>query len=384
MTLQLSVIKVYVQGMGTRGQTPVRADQHRSKRRRTQFGPARKFKQRLYGALDLGTNNCRLLIARPVGYGFKVTSSFSRVVRLGEGLSISGRLSDDAMDRTIAALSICAAKLKDMDVVNSRNIATEACRRADNCDAFIDRISRETGLDFETISYEEEARLALLGCQSLLTEGLPYALVFDIGGGSTELTWARRNDVNGFEILDILSLQFGVVTLAEGCGNTDIDCGAYAKMVAEIHSHLPAFCKRNAIHKQVDGGQVQMLGTSGTVTTLGAVHLKLPRYSRALIDGLEIDFQALDRATEMLSSLDYEHRAEVPCIGTERAELVIPGCAILEAIRKSWPVGKLSVADRGLREGMLMELMAADGEPIVGNPAERTDANAGLSPNQAH
>jgi exopolyphosphatase/guanosine-5'-triphosphate,3'-diphosphate pyrophosphatase len=372
--------------MGQRGKNPVRANQHSNKRRRTQFGPARNFKQRLYGALDLGTNNCRLLIARPLGFGFRVTASFSRVVRLGEGLSASGRLSDTAMDRTIQALVICAAKLKDLGVASSRNIATEACRRADNCNSFIDKIDQQTGLAFETISYREEARLALLGCQSLLTDGLPYALVFDIGGGSTELTWARRNEVNGFDIIDVLSLPFGVVTLAEECDQPDMDCGAYQKMVTHIHDQLPDFCDRNNIRREVAGGSVQMLGTSGTVTTLGAVHLKLPRYSRALIDGLEIDFQALDAATAMLSSLDYERRAEVPCIGTERAELVIPGCAILEAIRKCWPVGKLSVADRGLREGILMELMAADGEPIVGNPAERAqlDADADPSPNNTH
>ncbi|MDP6426988.1 MAG: Ppx/GppA phosphatase family protein [Rhodospirillales bacterium] len=364
----------------------MRANANKNKRRRTQFGPAKNSKQRLYGAVDLGTNNCRLLIAKPMGFGFRVTSSFSRIVRLGEGLNASGRLSDKAIDRTISALSVCAAKLKELRVVKSRSIATEACRRAENCDAFIDRIDRETGLSFETISYEEEARLALLGCQSLLTDGLPYALVFDIGGGSTELTWARRNQVNGFEILDVLSLPFGVVTLAEGCERPDIDRPEYENMVSEIASHLPPFCQRNKIHKQVGDGQVQMLGTSGTVTTLGAVHLNLPRYSRSLIDGLELDFGSLDRATQMLSRLDYKRRAEVPCIGKERAELVVPGCAILEAIRRSWPVGKLSVADRGLREGMLMELMADDGVPIVGNPAERThlEADAKPPPNKVH
>ena len=368
--------------MGQRGNNSVHTNQHRNKRRRTQFGPARNFKQRLYGALDLGTNNCRLLIARPVGFGFRVTASFSRVVRLGEGLSASGRLSDTAMDRTIQALAICAAKLKDLGVASSRNITTEACRRADNCNSFIEKIDQQTGLAFETISYREEARLALLGCQSLLTDGLPYALVFDIGGGSTELTWARRNEVNGFDIIDVLSLPFGVVTLAEECDPPEIDCGAYQKMVAHIQDQLPDFCDRNKIRQEVSAGSVQMLGTSGTVTTLGAVHLKLPRYSRSLIDGLEIDFEALEAATAMLSSLDFERRAEVPCIGAERAELVIPGCAILEAIRKCWPVGKLSVADRGLREGILMELMAADGEPIVGNPAERAQMDAKPGPSQ--
>jgi len=366
------------------GKKSVPGKQRRKKPRRSKFGSARSFKQRLYGALDLGTNNCRLLIAHPVGFGFRVASSFSRAVRLGEGLNASGRLSDSAMERTIAALSICATKLDDLGVASHRNIATEACRQASNCDSFLDRIGQETGLDFETISYQEEARLALLGCQSLLTDGLPYALVFDIGGGSTELTWARRNKHDCFDIIDVLSLPFGVVTLAEKWGQEDIDCATYTKIVAEIRDHLPDFCNSNGIRKEIAAGRVQMLGTSGTVTTLGAVHLKLPRYSRPLIDGLEMDFQAIDSATKMLSSLDYERRAEVPCIGTERAELVVPGCAILEAIRKCWPVGKLSIADRGLREGMLMELMTDDGEPIIGNPAECSPANAGSRLNGTH
>ena len=370
--------------MVQRGKKSVPGNRRQKERRRTQFGPARSFKKRMYGALDLGTNNCRLLIAHPVGFGFRVASSFSRAVRLGEGLKASGHLSDSAMERTIAALSICATKLNNLGVVSRRNIATEACRQAANCDSFLDRIGQETGLDFETISYREEARLALLGCQSLLTDGLPYAMVFDIGGGSTELTWARRNKHNCFDIIDVLSLPFGVVTLAEKWSQGDINCTSYAKMVADIRDHLPDFCDRNRISQEVGAERVQMLGTSGTVTTLGAVHLKLPRYSRARIDGLEMNFQAIASATKMLSSLDYERRAKVPCIGTERAELVVPGCAILEAILKCWPVGKLSVADRGLREGMLMELMADDGEPIVGNPAECAPASASWRPNGTH
>ncbi|NQV54989.1 MAG: Ppx/GppA family phosphatase [Rhodospirillales bacterium] len=346
------------------------------RRRRSQFGAERREHSRLYGALDLGTNNCRLLIAKPVGQGFRVAASFSRIVRLGEGLGATGHLSIEAMKRSVDALSVCADKLRSLNVLKSRNIATEACRRAENCDEFLAMIAAETGLEFETITYEEEARLALLGCQSLLTDGLPYALVFDIGGGSTELTWARRKEANRFQILDVLSLPFGVVTLAEECGSADMDMVQYEELVSSIADHLPPFCRRNKIHEFVKDGQVQMLGTSGTVTTLGAIHLDLPYYSRSHIDGLVIDFGALDQATRLLSGLDYEHRSQLPCIGKERAELVVPGCAILDAIKRSWPVGKLSIADRGLREGMLMELMTSDGIPIVGNPSERSQQEA--------
>ncbi len=330
---------------------------------------SQKRRERLYGALDLGTNNCRLLIAKPDGgNGFRVVGSFSRIVRLGEGVSRTGSLIDSAMNRAVDALGICAAKLRDLGVTRMRNVATEACRRAANCQDFLDRIKAETGLEFETITAEEEARLALLGCQSLLTEDAPYALVFDIGGGSTEITWARKTDEQTFEMLDVVSMPIGVVNLAEQCGCTEIAPARYAELVRDIAGRIPPFCAKNGIRSRVDAGQVQMLGTSGTVTTLGAVHLDLPQYSRSRIDGLVLGFDALDRAAKQISSLDFAGRAAIPCIGTERAELVVPGCAILDAICHTWPVGKLTIADRGLREGMLMELMAADGRQVAGLP----------------
>ena len=351
------------------------------KLRRGKFGFVQKRKRKSYGALDLGTNNCRLLIARPTGSGFRVVASYSKIVRLGEGLSANGCLRDDAMSRTIEALSVCAERLNEFDVAATRSIATEACRRAGNCDEFFSRVRKKTGLDFEAIPYEEEARLALVGCRNLLDGDAPNALVFDIGGGSTELIWAERDDSGAFEIIDVISLPFGVVTLAEKCGTDIVDPESYEEMVAEVSSWLPPFCEKHQIGKRVGKGLVQMLGTSGTVTTLSAVHLKLPYYSRSKIDGLAIDFDSLTEASKLLTDLDYENRAAVPCIGRERAELVIPGCAILDAICRSWPVGQLKVADRGLREGMLMELMQADGIPISGNPAA-VDRN--LPPRQEH
>ena len=337
------------------------------RRRRSKYGLAQRRRDPLYGALDLGSNNCRLLIARPEGAGFRVVASFSRIVRLGENVSSGGVLIESAMDRALDALAVCAAKLQDLGVARSRNIATEACRRAANCSSFIARIKSETGLDFETISFREEARLALLGCQNLLTDQAPYALVFDIGGGSTELTWARRTCDTTFEIIDVMSMPVGVVNLAERCG-CELDATHYACMVDEIAALIPEFCARNEIRTHVDRGEVQMLGTSGTVTTLGAVYLKLPQYSRARVDGLQLDFGALAEATRYIASLDFDGRAAIPCIGSERAELVVPGCAILEAICRSWPVGRVTIADRGLREGILMELMAADGRQVAGLP----------------
>ena len=347
------------------------------RRRRGRYGFYSQRRQKIYGALDLGTNNCRLLIARPNGQGFQVSASFSRVVRLGEGLASSGRLSDSAMSRAIDALSVCAVKLRQNKVSVTRSIATEACRKANNGDDFLIQIKRETGLEFETISSQEEARLAITGCQCLLDENAPYALVFDIGGGSTELIWSKLGQNGSYEIADVLSLPFGVVNLSEHCRTDIIEQNCYEKMVHDIAKKLPAFCNNNRINERVQEGLVQMLGTSGTVTTLGAMHLKLPYYSRSLIDGLELNFEDISATSRQLTELDYEGRAALPCIGQERAELVIPGCAILDAICRTWPVGKLRVADRGLREGMLLELMKADGLPVYGNPpAIRIISNA--------
>ncbi len=342
------------------------------KRRRGKYGFARHRKPRLYGALDLGTNNCRLLIARPTGQGFRVIASFSKIVRLGEGLNDQGFLSEEAMSRTISALSICSEKLKAFDVTRTRNIATEACRRAANCDGFLSQIEQDTGLNFETITSHEEARLALKGCQNLIGDHIKHALVFDIGGGSTEIVWAHRSEANGgreFNITDVISLPLGVVTLAEAHEGEEISSSLYEKMVTDIGAQLDGFCNKNDIKEKVASGDVHMLGTSGTVTTLGAVHLNLPQYDRSKIDGLRISFEELGKASQNLTGLNYQDRSAIPCIGAERAELVVPGCAILEAICKTWPVGQLRIADRGLREGMLLELMAEDGIQVTGNPA---------------
>lgn len=353
--------------MGRLQQTETTRERHRggrgSRRRNCDQGMG------CYGALDLGTNNCRLLIARPTGGGFRVVASYSKIVRLGEGLAESGRLSEDAIQRTIDALKICAEKLAALKVRRHRNVSTEACRRAENCREFFDRIHQETGLSFEAISVDEEARLALAGCQTLLDHEAAHALVFDIGGGSTEIVWAERGATRQFQIIDVLSLPIGVVNLAEKFGTRTVTLDTYRAMTADVAQHLPEFCARNGIGDRVGEGKVQMLGTSGTVTTLGAVHLELPRYSRSAIDGLELGFDALKNATDMLVGMSYRDRVGVPCIGEDRADLVIPGCAILEALCQSWPVGQLRVADRGLREGMLLELMADDGIKMTGNSA---------------
>ncbi|MBB6255015.1 Ppx/GppA phosphatase family protein [Nitrospirillum iridis] len=321
-------------------------------------GPGEPLRRPILAALDLGTNNCRLLIARPGREGFRIIDAFSRIVRLGEGVSRTNALSDEAMARTVAALKICGNKMRRRGVTDLRAVATEACRRAANCNAFIDRVVEETGIRIEIISAEEEARLALAGCAALLNRRIPRALVFDIGGGSTEIMWLSFN--RGRPILiDQVSVPQGVVSLTETFGGDRVLPEAYRGMVGTVGSALADFEARNDIRRDVAAGRVQMLGTSGTVTTLAGIRLGLTRYDRSQVDGSWLGLEEARAISKSLLHLDYAGRSAHPCIGHDRADLVIAGCAVLEAIWERWPVENLRIADRGVREGILTELMAA-------------------------
>lgn len=313
----------------------------------------------VYAALDLGTNNCRMLVARPTKDGFRVVDAFSRITRLGEGLAASGQLSAVAMNRTIAALRACAEKMARNRVTRARLVATEACRRAANCSDFASRVRAETGLELEIISAKDEARLALGGCSSLMRPQYPWALVFDIGGGSTELIWVR-NAADGPLVQGVVSLPLGVVTLAEQTGEALHNPAGYAVTVAQIATRLAVFEAEHAITRRLLMGEVQMLGTSGTVTTLAALHLNLERYDRSVVDGLDLDLADIAAVTTMLLGMSASERVAHPCIGSERADLVIAGCAILEAMCRLWPLSSLRVADRGVREGILLSMMRED------------------------
>jgi len=315
----------------------------------------------ILAALDLGTNNCRLLVARTTGDGFRVIDAFSRIVRLGEGVATNQRLSDLAMSRAIDGLKICADKMRRRRVSRARCVATEACRRALNYDEFRHQVVTETGLHLDVISTEEEALLALEGCQPLIDPASDRAVVFDIGGGSTELMWVAVSGNRNIELLNWMSMPWGVVNLSEQFPGED-DVVRFADMVAEVRSKLAPFAAACGAEDSLRNHRVQMLGTSGTVTTLGGVHLGLGSYDRSRVDGLWIDIDDIDRLTGELTAMTYDDRAAVGCIGTDRADLLVAGCAILQAISALWPVARLRVADRGIREGLLMSMIRRPGD----------------------
>jgi exopolyphosphatase/guanosine-5'-triphosphate,3'-diphosphate pyrophosphatase len=333
-------------------------------------------------ALDLGTNNCRLLIARPTaeGRGFDVIDSFSRIVRLGEGLIGTGELSERAMGRTLSALRVCARLMQRQGVNRARCVATEACRRATNGTSFLKRVTATTGIDLDVLTYQDEVGLALLGCVPLIDPAADHVLLIDIGGGSTELAWLDRtgSEATG-SVRCVESLPVGVVSLTE-MFSSEPDPETFERMVRHVAELLAPIEAAHRLADRAEGARLQMLGTSGTVTTLAAVLLDLPRYDRRAIDGLVVDLPSIAGVSRQLRAMSNAARSNHPCIGPGRADLVVAGCAILEAISDVWPADSLSVADRGLREGILHSLMGRTLEASLARAmaASPTGANAGF------
>jgi exopolyphosphatase / guanosine-5'-triphosphate,3'-diphosphate pyrophosphatase len=352
----------------TGGLDPVGAPRRRPRwGRRSPYGVRRDGPHEVggatYAALDLGTNNCRLLVARPTADGFRVVDAFSRIIRLGEGVSASGRISEAAIVRAIEALSVCRDKMLNRNVTRARLIATEACRAAENGEEFRARVADKAGVELEIIDRETEATLAATGCTPLFDPQASGVILFDIGGGSSELVRLGRPGAvpRGPPLPQIVgwaSLPVGVVTLAERHGGVAVSREIYAAMVDEVAVHVDRF---SAQHPANDLGGFHMLGTSGTVTTIAGVFLELKRYDRRRVDGCWLSDGQVSGVVEQLLAMTFDERVANPCIGAERADLVLAGCAILDAIRRSFPCPRMRVADRGLREGMLVQMMREDG-----------------------
>ncbi len=342
------------------------------------FGVGRRADAPAYAALDLGTNNCRLLIAQPTPRSFRVVDGYSRIVRLGEAVSRTGRLGEDAIERTLEALLQCRDRIENHNVKASRLIATEACRAAVNAEEFLERVREEIGFALEIVDHRTEAELAVTGCADLVDREATGVLLFDIGGGSSELAWLdfrggrpRNRGKMAAAIRSWWSLPVGVVSIAEQFGGHHVTPESFELMVAHVGNRLSQLRGREKLARAVRTQHMHLVGTSGTVTTLAGLHLGLERYDRSRVDGLWMQDTQIAEATQTLLGMSFSSRVANACIGRDRADLVIPGCAILEAIRRQWPCDRIRVADRGLREGILISLMAEDRVWNRGNGARR-------------
>lgn len=336
-------------------------------RRRGGGKPRKSGRPQYFGAVDLGTNNCRLLIARSMQNGFQVVDSYSNVVRLGAGLARTGKLAEPNMDAAIEAIKVCASKMKSKSVKRWRCIATQACREASNGEEFMRRVKEETGLSFETISPRVEARLSVMGCMNILDLDKEIALVIDIGGGSTELSWVDIRKLNNNKMSRRISrppisawtsLPVGVVNLSEMYPEDPSDlAGWFQSMKDYVREKIDDNDSATRFANTFKEGRGHLVGTSGTITSLAGVHLKLPYYQRNKIDGIWVDSEHIIGTAKKLSTMTLEERQKEPCIGMDRATMLVAGCAILDVIYDLWPSERIRVADRGLREGMLMGLM---------------------------
>jgi exopolyphosphatase/guanosine-5'-triphosphate,3'-diphosphate pyrophosphatase len=341
--------------------------------------PAGRHESPCFAALDLGTNNCRLLIATPAGKSFRIVEAYSRIVRLGDGLSRTGRLDPAAMARAMAALKICADRVRRRKVAKIRAVATQACRAAENGSEFVAAVERETGLQLEIITPEDEARLSVAGCLNLLDFGASAALVVDVGGGSTELSWVDLTDpgfrrapgLSNIPVRAWVSTPVGVVTLAERFPEPAPASDAWFRaMVEHVKDQIGAFHGADPFRSVFESGRAQLIGTSGAITSLAGMYLGLQRYERAKVDGLWLRRSDCEAAADKLMALDLAARAAEPCIGRDRADLVLAGAAILQAVQELWPCDRVRVADRGLREGILLSLVA-EGAPRSGRRRRR-------------
>ncbi|MFI3241041.1 MAG: Ppx/GppA phosphatase family protein [Alphaproteobacteria bacterium] len=312
----------------------------------------------VYAAIDLGTNSCRLVLASPTPSAFRIVETFSKVTRLGEGIIKDNMLSSQAIKRTVNALKVCSGVINEYaPIKNCRYVATAACRRAKNHESFVKQVKKETGLDLEIISTKEEARLAVVGCLPLLNRHIKRALVFDIGGGSTEISLARITNSGKTFIEGFVSLPYGVVTISEALPGRDMTPLAYDSIIQRTHGILSEFEEQHNITEAIRNQEIQVIGTSGTVTVLGAVHLNLPRYNRLAVDGLSVAMKDLNKTIDKIKRIGEDGRKRHACIGPQKADLTMAGCSVIEGITSFWPISEISIADRGIREGILLDMM---------------------------
>ena len=321
----------------------------------------RRRRGKVCAAIDLGTNSCRLLVVRPEPGGYRVIDSYSRITRLGQGLDATGRLSDASMERTIAALRVCAGKIRRQGAVRERHVATDACRRADNSREFIERVRDRTGLVLEIVPPCEEVRLTFDACRSLVAPLARRVIMVDIGGGSTEVSWFSSFGGRSFSLDAWISVPCGVLSVSGRLGTGPVSIQRYRDVVADIAARFAPFEARHRLRRYL-GDNVQMIGASGTVTTLAGIHLQLPVYRRSMVDGITLETKHLAAVIDRVRALDLDGRSAIPSIDRDRAEFVAAGAAILDAVLATWPMERLTVADRGLREGILHELAGPDSQ----------------------
>jgi exopolyphosphatase/guanosine-5'-triphosphate,3'-diphosphate pyrophosphatase len=316
----------------------------------------------------------------------KVIDSFAKIISLGEGIKQTGVLSEEAIERTIVALRACKKKLDSHRIYKMRAVATEACRQASNTKSLIERVNSEIGVDLEVISPQEEARLVLKGCSGVISDEKNYGILMDIGGGSTEVVWLKINKGMTrptISVIDSISLPFGVVTISDTYTHSKNNQEIYTVLRKNILSTIDTFMKKNNIRTNFSKGDVQVITSSGTTTTLGSLTLGLSTYDRSSVDGKDFSSKKIVEVGEELLSRYLSSTPTTVKLGKEknfitnkffdhvldksseefkifaynRMGLLAAGVVIINSILESIGDCLVRIADRGVREGILYDLM---------------------------
>lgn len=306
-------------------------------------------------AIDLGTRNCRLIIAKHHGGQIEIVDLFSRFVCLGEGVAQSRRLGRKAMERTITVLKQCAKRLSHYPNVVFSGVTTDAVRRAENAQSFLRRVARETGLKLEMIDEKEEAYYEVLGCARVLDMRKKRHIIFDIGGGSSEIILCSLDQEKRVRIDEMLSLPYGVVNLYESVDKLTFT--SYTSIVEEVQN----LCRRFLVAHlgdlaSQDVSAFQVIGTSGTTTTVAAMHHNLKMYDRERVDGTSLCFEDVQKVIHYVQSLSPAERRSNAFCGHVEDDLVLTGFAILEGILRAVPCMYFTVTDAGVRDGLIRTL----------------------------
>jgi len=303
--------------------------------------------------IDVGSNTVRLLVADAgEASAWRVLDEAQQVTRLGEGLAAAGVLGEAPAARTLAVVRAYAERGRRAGAARVRIVATSAVREAANGRAFAATIERATGVALRVVSGEEEARLTLLGVRRGLGDPAGALVVCDIGGGSTEYILAE-----GARVRALASLRLGVVPLAERFAFPEaVDRARYDALRAEVRGRL-----ERELPTPFRGARgARLVGTAGTVTTLAALDLGLARYDAARVQGHRLGRAAVEAQLRRLGALPVAARGALPCLEPGRADLIVPGVAIVQATLDCLGAEALTVSDWGLREGILLDALEGD------------------------
>ena len=301
-------------------------------------------------AIDLGTNSCRLMITSQKGF---VIYRRTATTKLGEGLHAAGKFTDEAIERGLKCLAEYADIMRDYGVAEYKAIATASCRMAENGADFVKAVEELCGLKLDIVSPEEEALLNVKGARLNADKNAEYVMVYDLGGGSTEITLATNSETP--KIIYTISVPWGARNATEAYGLLEYDEEKAAKLRAEVQKYTADFLQHSEFEKYRD--KCECIATSSTPLRLVSMARGLGSYNRYNVDGVAENVAELDKQIAKIQKMDFVHAAENPYIGENRAMIFQAACVIFKTIYDDLQIKVLTASLKGAQEAMINDLV---------------------------